>query len=317
MSACSRATCFAPESTCSMGCGDHTKCHEWTGQGRVAASQEEVAPHELVLPWSGSALGLVDLGFVAGRAKPLVVGIIGHQNAGKTTLLAAWYLLLGRGLIYGDHQFAGSYSLAGWEAVASSLRWTPGHSPSFPPHTTSRGGRTPGLLHLDFRYSDGVSRGYMFADAPGEWFQKWAANRDSVDGAGARWVAEHADVFLLVADCEALAGPSKGSARGAFLRLVERLASERGRRPVALVWTKSDVKVAPEMEAVIRQTVFSSIPETVEFSVSTAVDDDDTLGKGQGFLELLNWTLLVRRGRVLLPPVDTTSVDPLFMFGKR
>ena len=156
----------------------------------------------------------------------------------------------------------------------------------------------------------------MFADAPGEWFQKWAANRDSVDGAGARWVAEHADVFLLVADCEALAGPSKGSARGAFLRLVERLASEKGRRPVALVWTKSDVKVASEMEAVIRQSVFSSIPETVEFSVSTAVDDD-TLGQGLGFLELLDWTLRVRRGRVLLPPVDTTSKDPLFMFGKR
>lgn len=317
MSACSRATCFAPESTCSMGCMDHTKCQEWIGQEGEAASQEEGAPHELVLPWSGGALGLVDLGFVAGRAKPLVVGIIGHQNAGKTTLLASWYLLLGRGLICGDHQFAGSYSLAGWEAVASSLRWTPGHSPSFPPHTTSRGGRTPGLLHLDFRYSEGVSRGYMFADAPGEWFQKWAANRDSADGAGARWVAEHADLFLLVADCEALAGPSKGSARGAFVRLVERLASEKGRRPVALVWTKSDVKVAPEMEEVVRQAVFSSIPDAVEFAVSTVVDDGDTLGKGKGFLELLDWTLQVRRGRVVLPSVDTTSADPLFMFGKR
>ena len=317
MSACSRSTCFAPESTCSMGCLDHTQCPEWGGQEGVAASQEAATPYELVLPWSGSALGLVDLGFVAGRAKPLVVGIVGQQNAGKTTLLAAWYLLLGRGLICGDHQFAGSYSLAGWEAVASALRWAPGHSPSFPPHTTSRGGRAPGLLHLDIRHADGESRGYMFADAPGEWFQKWSANRDSVDGAGARWVAEHADVFLLIADCDALAGPSKGSARGSFLRLVERLASERGRRPVALVWTKSDVKVAPEMETVIRQTVFSSIPETVEFSVSTAVDDDDTLGKDQGFLELLDWTLQVKRECVLLPPVDTTSVDPLFMFGKR
>lgn len=288
---------------------------DWKGRRGYFARRG--APHELVLPWSGGALGLVDLGFVAGRAKPLVVGIIGHQNAGKTTLLAAWYLLLGRGLTCGEHQFAGSYSLAGWEAVASSLRWTPGHSPSFPPHTTSRGGRAPGLLHLDFRHSQGESRGYMFADAPGEWFQKWAANRDSSDGAGARWVAEHADVFLLVADCEALAGPNKGSARGAFLRLVERLASERGKRPVALVWTKSDVKVAPEMEEVIRQTVFSSIPATVEFAVSTVVDDGDPLGKGKSFLELFEWILLVRRGRVSLPSIDTTSVDPLFMFGKR
>ena len=42
-------------------------------------------------------MGLVDLGFVTGRGKPIVVGIVGSQNAGKTTLLAAWYLLLGRG----------------------------------------------------------------------------------------------------------------------------------------------------------------------------------------------------------------------------
>ncbi|BEI22910.1 hypothetical protein KKIDH5335_12420 [Vibrio fluvialis] len=71
------------------------------------------------------------------------------------------------------------------------------------------------------------------------------------------------------------------------------------------------------MEEVIRQTVFSSIPETVEFAVSTVVDDGDPLGKGKGFLELFEWTLLVRRGRVSLPSIDTTSVDPLFMFGKR
>lgn len=317
MRECSRATCFAPESTCSMGCIDHTKCHEWIGQEDMAASQEEVLPHDVVLPWSGGALGLVDLGFVVGRSKPLVVGIIGHQNAGKTTLLAAWYLLLGRGFMCSDHQFAGSYSLSGWETVAGSLRWTPGHAPSFPPHTTSRRGRTPGLLHLEFRHSGNESRGYLFADAPGEWFQKWAANRDSPDGAGARWVAEHADVFLLVADCEALAGAGKGSARGAFLRLVERIASERDGRPVALVWTKSDIKIAPAMEEVVRQTVFKSIPETVEFSVSTVVDDEDTQGKGRGFLDLLNWILQVRRGRILLPPVETMNVDPLFMFGKR
>jgi hypothetical protein len=42
------------------------------------------------------------------------------------------------------------------------------------------------------------------------------------------------------------------------------------------------------MKAAIRQAVFSSIPEAVEFSVSTAVKDDDTLGKGQGF-----WSFLI------------------------
>ncbi|MNU07196.1 hypothetical protein D3C72_2526830 [compost metagenome] len=71
------------------------------------------------------------------------------------------------------------------------------------------------------------------------------------------------------------------------------------------------------METLVRKTVFSSIPGAVEFFVSTAIDGVDTLGKGQGFLELLDWTLQVKRERVLLPRVDTTSSDPLFMFGTR
>jgi hypothetical protein len=257
-------------------------------------------------------LGLVDLGFVAGRSKPLVVGIVGPQNAGKTTLLAAWYLLIGKGQIPGNRQFAGSYSLAGWEAVASELRWAPGHAPSFPPHTSSRGGRAPGLLHFDFRHDNGEHRSYVFADAPGEWFKKWAMNNDG--SSGARWVSEHADVFILVADCEALTGSSKGTARGSFQLLVHRLAAERGTRPVALVWTKSHIKVASEMEKVIREVVSGAITDFAEFSVSIESSRD---GINDDFLELLNWILNVRREQVLLPEVCTTSTDPLFKFGSR
>jgi hypothetical protein len=247
----------------------------------------------------------------------LVVGIAGPQNAGKTTLLAAWYLLIGRGLAGIDKRlFAGSYSLAGWEAVASALRWAP-HPPGFPPHTTSHGGRAPGLLHLAFRNADGEARGYLFSDAPGEWFQKWAVNRESADGKGARWVAEHADVFLLVADCEALSGPNMGSARGSIQLLARRLATERAGRPVALVWTKSDVAVAPEMKNAVRQAVFGPMSDAVEFSVTVVPRSDDAPDNGQGLLELLDWTLNVRRERVVLPPPRVASMDPLFMFGTK
>ncbi len=241
---CSRPTCFAPETTCDLGFLDRSKCLAWKGHTQVSGGQNEVASDELLLPWSGSALGLADLGFVAGRRKPLVVGIAGPQNAGKTTLLASWYLLVGRGLVGEEkRRFAGSYSLAGWEAVANALRWAPGQQPSFPPHTTSRGGRAPGLLHLAFRDAEGQARDYLFTDAPGEWFHRWAVNRESLDGEGARWVSEHADVFLLIADREALSGPSKGSARGSLQLLAQRLAAERAVRKVALVWTKSDVSL--------------------------------------------------------------------------
>jgi hypothetical protein len=313
MSKCSRSTCFAPDVTCDLGCLDHSECNAWGGQDEVETSLKEAATHEMILPWSGSALGLVDLGFISGCSKPLVVSIVGAQNAGKTTLLAAWYLLIGRGH-FCEHQFAGSYSLAGWEAVASELRWAPGHIPGFPPHTTSRGGRAPGLLHLAFQNERGKSLDYLFADAPGEWFQKWAVNRDSADGAGAQWVSKHSDVFILVADSEALSGPNKGSARGHFLRLVHRLAAESKNRPVALVWTKSDIEVPPAMEKVIRNAVFDSISGSIEFSVSVESGSND---KGKGFIELLDWVLSSKREHVLLPPIDSINSDPLFLFGTR
>lgn len=315
---CSRSTCFAPESSCDLGYIDRARCKAWCGDGEAVSEKSETAADELLLPWSGSALGLVDLGFLAGKAKPLVVGIIGPQNAGKTTLLASWYLLAGRGLVCSErHRFAGSYSFVGWEAVAHSLRWNPGQQPGFPPHTTSRGGRTPGLLHMSFRSPDKEVRSYLFADAPGEWFQKWAVNSDSVDGEGARWVAQHADIFLLIADCEALASTHIGSARGALQLLARRLSAERGTRPVALVWTKSDVEIAPAIEQTVKEAVFGLMPDALEFSVSVTPGEDDESNTGRGLLDLFEWTLSARRQRISLPPVTTTATDPLFLFGTR
>ncbi|ATP91767.1 hypothetical protein P5S46_17965 [Aeromonas caviae] len=314
MTFCSRATCFAPESTCDLGHLDRVCCSAW--QNGSGTEQGELTTDELLLPWSGSALGLADLGFVTGRQKPLLVGIVGPQNAGKTTLLAAWYLLISRGLTLSrTRQFSGSYSLAGWSAVASALRWSPGQPPNFPPHTTSRGGRSPGLLHLDFRGTDGEVRGYLFADTPGEWFQKWAVNREAVDGEGARWVAEHADVFLLIADREALSGSSMGSARNSFQLLARRLSAESANRPVALVWTKSDIAITPEMEAAVREAVFSLMPNAREFSVSVRAEAESKLGIPDGLQDLLDWTLNVRRVRICLPPIQSSVSDPLFMFG--
>ncbi len=160
-----------------------------------------------------------------------------------------------------------------------------------------------------------MSGGYLFTDAPGEWFQKWAVNRDTADGEGARWVAEHADMFLLIADREALSGPNMGSARGSLQLLARRLAAERATRPVSLVWTKSDVAVAPEMETAVRDAVFGPIPNALEFSVSIARRAEDGSKKGEGLLELLDWALAVRRERVSLPPMRASSPDLFFMFG--
>ena len=317
MAECLRETCFWPDAACNLGHLDHSKCPVLKA-GPTVKQDDRPPPDAVAMPWSGGVLGLADLGFVAGRRKPIVLAIMGPQNAGKTTLLAAWYLLLGRGSSPEDGlRFSGSWSLAGWEVVASSLRWEAGSSPpTFPPHTSNRSTRVPGLLHLAFKRDGDHREDYVATDAPGEWFRNWAIKREAPDAAGARWAAEHADAFLLVADREALAGHERGAARTDIQLLGRRLADELRGRPVALVWTKMDIPIPEDTERAVRCAVLRAMPRAVEFAVSIMSEPDRT-ENGQGLLDLLRWVLNVRRptGRLLEPASD--NLDPLFIFGAR
>lgn len=318
MRQCTRETCFVPETGCDLGHTDLSHCPAWCRQVETL-SDHPAQTDNVLLPWSGSALGLADIGFVSGSARPVVVGVVGPQNAGKSTLLGSWYLLLGRGAIQlSDREFAGSYSLAGWEAVSGSMRWEPGQAPGFPPHTSSRNGRAPGMLHLSFwNASEIKTTDYLFADAPGEWFQKWAVNLDAPEGAGARWIADRADIFLIVADRAALSGENMGSARNSLKLLARRLASERRTQPVALVWTKADVVIPLEIENSVREAVMSNMPDAAEFSVSVMSDDGGSGGSGKGMVELLKWALAKRRSQLSLPSPTSGRDDPLFLYGTR
>lgn len=310
MRKCAQENCFVPETPCDLGHPDPAACDAST---EPAPAPADGPADDMLLPWSGSALGLADLAFVTGRARPSVVAVVGPENAGKTTLLGAWYLLLGRGSVpFEERWFAGSYTLAGWEAVAGSLRWKPGRPPRFPAHTSSRGGRAPGLLHLSLVDARMRRSDYLFADAPGEWFRKWAFNRDSPEAEGARWATHHADVLLLVADRAALSGEHKGRARNDFQMLARRVAAERRDRPVALVWTKSDVELTAQAEQTIRAAVFDLLPDAAEFAVSVFPE-----GGPEHIVNLLEWTLAGRRAGITLPPVAIHNDDPLFRYRAR
>ncbi len=262
-------------------------------------------------------MGESDLNFVSGRIKPVTVGIVGPESAGKTTILGAFYLLLGRGVLTTEENvFSNSYTLTGWEAVAASMRWKPGPlPPRFPPHTPSGKARAPGMLHLAFRRKDGTLRELLFADAPGEWFRKWAVNQEAPDAEGARWIARHADVTLLIADRQALSGSSLGTARNDFQLLAQRTIAEARGRPLALVWTKGDVEVAAAMEAQIRRAVASLSQSIPEFTVSVAPREQVTLG--DGFRELFDWIVSTRRRGVMVPATQPSGNDPLFRFSRK
>lgn len=313
MKECPERNCWVPDTTCELGNLDYRTCSRWKADAKPPIDSE-LDVGQVLLPWTGQAMGTSDLAFVAGRQKPFIVAIAGSESAGKTTLLASWYLLLGRGALLADDQrFSGSYTLQGWEAVASTLRWEPGQSPSFPLHTTSRDARMPGLLHLAVRSKDDRHQDFLFADAPGTWFQRWAVNSEASDADGARWLARHADAFLVVADREALSGQALGPARNGFQLLAKRLFAERRGRPLALVWTKGDIEVSSDMEDVVRQAVATQGDAIPEFTTSVVAQDD----LAPGFAAIFAWLAALRRPGVEAERTIGAVTDPLFLVGRR
>jgi hypothetical protein len=264
---CSVAYCDALETGCDLGFKPHADCPRWQAR-TIVGDNEPALSTDVRLPWAGASLGTDDLTCVSTRTAPRLIGIVGPQNAGKTTLLIAWYLLISRGRRLPKRLFAGSCSLGGWENLAHWLRWPPGAGPMFPPHTVLHDGPRPGLLHLAFRRDDGKLEDVLFTDAPGEWFTKWAVNRSEPGAEGARWTIRNADAFVVVVDREALAGKDMGVARSRLFDLVRRLADERAERPIAIVWTKLDVAINPAIQIAIEEVLHARLPDCSSFPVT-------------------------------------------------
>jgi hypothetical protein len=69
VSECSRETCFVPDTTCDLGFLDRSRCPAWSAQPSSLPVDGKTLD-DVLLPWSGNALGLADISFLAGRAKP-------------------------------------------------------------------------------------------------------------------------------------------------------------------------------------------------------------------------------------------------------
>ena len=94
MDRCPHPKCSADDNiTCWLGHIKLANCPEWKKVVPTSTTAQP-NPDELAVPWSGSALGESDLNFISGRGKPITVGIVGPESAGKTTVLAARRSLL-------------------------------------------------------------------------------------------------------------------------------------------------------------------------------------------------------------------------------
>jgi hypothetical protein len=292
MKGCSAPKCRAPEMGCDLGETDLQNCPNWRTAALsppIGEVQEGAETINEVLPWSGNALGLQSLSFVAGRGRPEIVALVGPYNAGKTTLLGSWYLLTSHGHFPGSFRFAGSYTLEGWENVSHSLRWSGDAGPMFPAHTPV-GGRYAGMLHLAFRSSTGHLRDFLFVDAPGEWYQRWSVNENAPDAEGARWIEENADLFLVLADSESLTGENRGEARSTLELLLDRIGSRLNRRPLALVWSKVDKSPSQEMRRAIHNAAVLASHDVAEFPISVYPENEEQLVTRR-FLDVLDWII--------------------------
>jgi Double-GTPase 2 len=321
---CPFPDCYAPEVSCEFGATRYEDCEHWQSQLAPAAEGAEITSEpaeaeEIRFPWTGNAMGASDLGYLTGATRTRLVALAGPADAGKTSLLAAFYLLIARGWRGDRPSFAGSYTLEGWENIASSLRWSSVNGPTFPPHTSSAAGREPGLLHLSLR-TRSTQQELLVADAPGEWFERWATNKDSAQAEGARWLSEHSDVFLVIADSVALAGAERGIARKSILDLLQRVGGEVRGRPVALVWTKSDATVSDGMVKTIREAAQRALPGHVEFHVSMhpspVQDGKDEENQGQNVLALLEWIVTARAKSYSFTPETSPEKALLHTFGR-
>lgn len=275
---CTNDNCF-PDTTCALGHLNRKDCKHWTehdGKTSENSDQSEVATSDI--PWNGYALGTSDLSILGGRGQPIVIGLIGPPDSGKTSLLAFIYMTLLRYGRIGEWDFAGSWTLGGWESIIHHCRWTGEPPPTFPPHTSSSG-RHPGILHTTLRKRDsGLLRDVLFTDAPGEWFTQWARAPLESTATGARWVIDHANILLTLIDCEALSDARKlPQARHATRDLLERIGAENRNCPVMVLWTKDDVDVPDKVRESILLSCEQFLPRTVH--MRTTVEKPESIEK--------------------------------------
>lgn len=266
---CSRADCYPEDTGCQCGETDHTKCKYYNQKEAKSDALETGRGYLERFPWTGNTLGLHDLNYISSHSDITIIGVVGAAKTGKTTFLALLYCLLRHGNKIGNFSFVGSYTLTGWEDIASNLSWKPDDPKiQFPPHTTSNAGRVPGLLHLALKGPDGLVHNVIFTDAPGEWFKDWSVNKKDIKAEGANWIYKNTNSFLIFADCEKLSGTERGRAKNDIIQLLLRIKENINNRPLCLIWSKSDIDVDKGIKGGISKYFSSNFNYYNELSVS-------------------------------------------------
>lgn len=286
---CSNPDCVAPIS-CHEGREKHTECEFWLKSNNSKPKIKSASKREKKsdLPWTGEALTIEELPKITYRNTPVIIGIIGKADAGKTTYLAMLFTLLLRGIKLKEFDFCGTKTINEWDRLYQKLR-VQQEGVTFPDPTPAQYIR---LLHLALRNQSKKLKDILISDASGEVFSIWSKNRNDENADNARWIYENSNAFILFIDCDDLIN-RKAQAKTDIIDLAQMLKHDLRNRPVIAVWSKSDKK--EKVHPIIRENLQGELKDIFEnyeeIDISNFSSDDPDVLVHKNNIAVLDWLL--------------------------
>jgi GTPase SAR1 family protein len=225
---------------------------------------------------------------VSVRNSPILIGIVGASNAGKTTFLGMIYTLLLNGKKFKAYDFAGTNTITGWDELYSKLIIQKG-TVAFPEPTHASVNR---LYHIALRNKNGMLKDLLFSDASGEVFTLWAQNRNDESAENARWIYANCNAFILFIDCDALIS-KMNLAKKEIIDIAQQLSHNLLQRPIISVWSKSDKKrsVHPQIKNSLKEKLNNIFVDYHEIDISNFLDPGPDRLIHKNNLKVVDWLM--------------------------
>lgn len=313
---CNIQDCAAPEVACHMRNDDYKTCPNFiaeTIEKKAAKDKTSSEIRQSNLNWTGQAFSIKELPLVSSRTSPVLIGILGKADAGKTSFLAMLYTLLLRGKSLKEFDFAGTKTILGWDELHHHLKLKQGSVP-FPAPTPASSNR---LYHFALRNRSEQLKDILFSDASGEVFSLWSVNREDEQAENARWIYANSNGFMLFIDCQALI-EGQNLAKREIMRIAKQLSHDLKGRPVIAVWSKSDKKneILPTIIDSLKAELSALFTNYNEIDISNFLEPGPDELVHENNLSAVNWLLekIIIPSNADLTPDTTTSEDLLINY---
>jgi hypothetical protein len=267
---CKKTECAAPKTQCFELHDNLQECEHWVGTASVKEKNQQkqgVDKSKSVINWSGDAFTVEDIQLISSRNNPIIIGLVGRADAGKSSFLGMLYTLLLNGERLKEFNFAGTKTTIGWESLAHRMRLKRGNV-KFPDPTPSNP-NFYSFLHLALRDKEDRLKDVLFTDTSGEVFLQWSRNKEDENANSARWIHKNSSAFILFVDCEALI-ERRNAAKTEIIDISQQLKQDLNERPIIVVWSKADEinNVKDVIRTSLREDLMEIFPHHTEIEVT-------------------------------------------------